>query len=231
MEVAGGKMTQSTPLFQHSCNAAWLVLATHESLQPPFLFDLSLEMAALIDEAEPVLIVQASSQDDQSLAPFLDQLSDTIGPDRIDTLDLSSVELKLRHGGIGALVLQGGSPPDWVESASKLEWKVSSPDSPFIDLVLLVGAPCAAVGEWMLSAPSPDTIGPGLGWLPQGIVTPGLGHPADLEPVRDLLAEASRSYAIGLPPGGILAFGPSGELEIWSEIKPSILLGTGWGQT
>lgn len=224
-------MTSSLSLFRHTCNSAWLVLATRQSLQPPFLFDLSLEMAALIDETAPVLLVQASTHDQQVLAPFLEQLGDTLGTDRLHSYDLDDVALKQHQGAIGGLVLHGGSPQDWVRSAPQLEWTESTSTSPFIDLVLLIGASCAAAGEWMLSAPSTDAVVSGLGWLPNGIVTPGLVHPADLSPVRDLLVEAPRSYAIGLPPGGILAFGPSGELEIWSEIKPSILLGKGWGQS
>ena len=222
-------MTQAPQLFQHSYNSAWLVLATHQSLLPPYLFDLSLEMTALIDETAPILFLQMPGQEDEALAPFLSQLSDALGSDRISSYDVNDVDLKQHQGGIGGLVLYGGSPLDWVRAAPKVEWGERSPSSPLIDLVILVGAPCAAVGQWMLSAPEPDAVVPGLGWLPDGIVTPGLDRPGDLPAVRGLIADEPRSFAIGLPPGGILALGPSGELEIWSQVRPGILLGNGWG--
>jgi hypothetical protein len=224
-------MAQKPELFRHTFNSAWLALATHEALYPPYLYDLSLEMAALVEETAPVVIVQASDGQEQTLAPLVAQLNDTLGSDRIHSQTLSDVDFSAHQGGIGCLVLQGGSPVDWVQDKPKFEWETSPSDSPLIDLVLLIGAPCAAVGEWMISAPNPEIVVPGLGWLPHGIVTPGLGHPADLAPVKDLLLDEPRSFAIGLPSGGILALGPTGELEIWSEVKPGILLGKGWGQT
>lgn len=224
-------MTPTPQFVQHRYNTAWLAMATHEALLPPFLFDLNLEMAALIDETAPILIVQTSERDDEILAPLLDQLTDAVGSSRIISHRLDEIDLTQHQGGIGGLILQGGSPLDWVQAAPRLQWKEQEAASPFIDLVLMAGAPCAAVGQWMVSAPTPEAIVPGLGWLPQGIVTPGLGRPADLPPVRELLLDEPRSFAIGLPPGGILALGPSGELEIWSEVNPGILLGKGWGQS
>jgi hypothetical protein len=231
MGIIGGSMTPSPQFFQHRCNSAWLALATHESLLPPYLFDLSLEMAALIDETAPILVVQKSEQDEGILTPLLEQLSDAVGSGRIVRYSLDEVDLNEHQGGIGGLILQGGSPQDWVKAVPRLQWKEKESASPFIDLVLLTGAPCSAVGQWMLSDPTPDVVVPGLGWLPQGIVTPGLDHPADLGPVRGLLSDEPRSFAIGLPPGAILAIGRSGELEIWSDVKPGILLGKGWGQS
>lgn len=223
-------MTPTPPVFQHSYNSAWLTLATLESLQPPYLFDLSLQLADLIDESAPVLTVHASEQDQDAMGPFLNQLRDALGPDRMSSSSLHELDLEHHQGRIGGLILYGGSPLDWVQAASRLEWKESTTISPFIDLVLSIGAPCAAAGEWMLSVSPPNAVTKGLGWVPHGIVTPGLGHPADLPVVRELLLDEPRSFAIGLPPGGILALGPSGELEIWSEINPGILLGKGWGQ-
>lgn len=224
-------MTEMFQLFQHSFSSAWLVLATDEVLRPPFMFDLSLQLAGLFDESSPVVVVLGPESDNDELTPLLDQLADTLATESISFIDLDGFNLKQSNGRVGGLILYGGSPRDWVQEAGRFLIDDQTPSSPRVDIALVIGAPCAAVGEWTVPPSSPDTIEGGLGWLPHGIVIPGLAHPVDIPVVRDLLAHQQGSFAIGLPPGGIIALGPSGELEIWSEVNPGIILGKGWGQS
>jgi hypothetical protein len=214
-------------MFQHSFNTAWLVLATQEAVHPPFLFDLSVQLGGLIDEGSPIILVEGIGSDGEGVGSLVESLQDSLAPGEISIQNLEEFALAQRSGRVGGLILYAGSPQDWVAEADRYQSPISSPDLPLIDLTLLIGGACAAAGEWKLTS---EAIEPGLGWLPRGIVTPGLPHPADLPAVRELLSRESRSYAIGLPPGGSIALGPSGELEIWGEVNPGVILGTGSGQ-
>lgn len=223
-------MTQTPQMFNHTFNSAWLVLATHESIQPPFIFDLCVQLGGLIDEGSPLVLVEGPESDNEEVEALLARLQDSFAPGEIKVLPLKDFMLDDNQGRVGVLILYGGTPQDWVVEARRFKSKAYSPDLPLIDLTIVIGGACAAIGEWKLKWPSPDDIDSGLGWLPRGIVTPGLSHPADLPAVRDLLANEVRSFAIGLPPGSSIALGPAGELEIWSEVKPGVILGKGWGQ-
>jgi hypothetical protein len=223
-------MTQEPRMFQHTFNSAWLVLATHEAVRPPFIFDLSLQLGGLIEEGSPLVLVEGPGSDRQGVEALLERLQDSFAPGEIKLQALEDFALDQSAGRVGVLVLYAGAPQDWAAEASRFQTAMSSPDLPLVDLTLVIGGACAAVGEWQLTGPSSEAVGAGLGWLPKGIVTPGLSRSADLPAVRDLLAHETRSFAIGLPPGGSIALGPSGELEIWSEVRPGVILGKGWGQ-
>jgi hypothetical protein len=214
-------------MFQHTFNTAWLVLATREAIYPPFLFDVSVQLGGLIDEGSPIILVPGIGSDVEEVGSLVQSLQDSLAPGEISVQNLQEFALAKHSGRVGGLILYAGSPQDWVAEADRFQSPISSPDLPLIDLTLLIGGSCAAAGEWKLTT---DAIEPGLGWLPRGIITPGLPTPAALPAVRDLLSRESRSYAIGLPPGGSIALGPSGELEIWGEANPGVILGKGWGQ-
>jgi len=71
---------------------------------------------------------------------------------------------------------------------------------------------------------------PGLGWLPGAIVLLGETDPMECAEVRDGLGGPGKKYALGLPPGAILAIGPEGEAEVWGDVRPTLALGRGWSQ-
>jgi hypothetical protein len=48
--------------------------------------------------------------------------------------------------------------------------------------------------------------------------------------IWDKLGGPGKNYALGLPPGAIVAIGPEGEAEVWGDIRPTLALGRGWSQ-
>ncbi len=58
-----------------------------------------------------------------------------------------------------------------------------------------------------------ETVLPGLGWLPDGVVEPNF-HPSHDRRLRALLAHPEVSWGLGLPAGSAVLLGPEGELEI-----------------
>jgi hypothetical protein len=129
----------------------------------------------------------------------------------------------------GLVILAGGPAESWVEALTP-----STATSSTLDaigegsLVYAVGGAAEALGSWMF--PVGGAPREALGWLPGGVILPGRADPAEVDGLTKLLAREDHSYALGLAEGAVLALGPQGEVEVWSESRPTIALGRGWRQ-
>lgn len=94
-------------------------------------------------------------------------------------------------------------------------------------LILAAGPVSGILGTWAI-LPGQDDPQPALNWLPGAIVLPEGGDPSDREEVQELLATGPQGYALGLQPLSVVALGPAGEIEVWGETKPVLVLGQGW---
>lgn len=94
-------------------------------------------------------------------------------------------------------------------------------------LIFAVDAVASALGEWVLVGDL-DEPRRGLEWLPGAMILPRFRDPAESETVRSWLAGHERLYALGLAGGGIVAFGPDGEFQLWGGDSPTVALGSGW---
>jgi len=131
-----------------------------------------------------------------------------------------------------AVVLMGGG--------ETLDWVAEMCDGVFGDLmqrriqtgglILACGSAASALGEWRLD-PQAESAEHGAGWLPGALILPGWDDPGAFPAVRELMKSEQRMYAVGLGYGSLLALGPSGEVEVWGEKPPNILLGKGWVST
>ena len=57
------------------------------------------------------------------------------------------------------------------------------------------------------------------------MILTGEATPSDLDNVRELLESQPRAYALGLSETGLVAFGPGGQIEVWGETQPRVILG------
>lgn len=94
-------------------------------------------------------------------------------------------------------------------------------------VVLAEGASAAALGAWLAAADG--ELIPGLGWLENALVLPGIVSAADSDVARVALLAQPQALAVGVSPGSGLALGPDGEVEIWGEGHITIVLGTQYG--
>ncbi len=130
--------------------------------------------------------------------------------------------------GASLLVLTGGDVESWFVALSSeiLEGRMLA-HLENGGVILASDASCANLGSWRFRPGIPDPVA-GLGWLPGGLILPGIADPGELQAVRALLSEQDHSYALGLPSGTALAVGAAGEMEVWSRNPPKIILGQGW---
>ncbi len=96
-------------------------------------------------------------------------------------------------------------------------------------MIVAIGPAAAAIGTWTVPT-SEDDIVPGLKWLPGALILPGEPAPADLDKVRTLLEDQPKAYALGLREASLVAFGPEGQIEVWGDAQPRLILGSGWSE-
>ena len=130
--------------------------------------------------------------------------------------------------GSGLLALLGGEAAVWLETFAKKGLEVSLLSS-LTDGGVVLAAPEASqcFGSWAFPRNAQDPAR-GLGWLPGAAVIAGETDPADDVRVRHLFKGRERVYALGLPTAAILALGPEGQVEVWSDASPRVALGKGW---
>jgi hypothetical protein len=130
---------------------------------------------------------------------------------------------------LGLVVLAGGPLGAWLEDLGQSELDEIPDRLGEGSVILAVGPAAAALGTWALVPGSPG-LSSGRGWLRGAVIVPGSNAPSDFEPVRELLGKMSKTCALGLPEGAMLAVGPSGEIEVWGELRPTLVLGRGWAE-
>ncbi len=94
-------------------------------------------------------------------------------------------------------------------------------------VVLAEGAGAAALGAWIAAAEG--ELIPGLGWLENALVLPGVASAGASATARAALLAQPTALAVGIGAGSALALGPDGEVEIWGEGHVTIVLGAHYG--
>ncbi len=215
-------MHAAPDLFEHTGWAGWLALAG----APPSLGAGFSRLAEILlehtDLSRPPLALIMSSQPSSALQAFLDDLEILLGVP-VECLPYSPEAVEVFDRG-GLILLAEGEAQAWLEALQELDLSSRLPAG---GLVVAIGGVCGSLGEWICID---DALRPGLGWISHSIVVPGESAPGDVEPVLARLSSGEKLYAVGLGPEAILALGPSGEVEVWSDLPPTIALGTGWLQ-
>jgi hypothetical protein len=92
-------------------------------------------------------------------------------------------------------------------------------------VVLAEGACATAFGGFLVT---PDgEVAPGLGWLVDALVLPGVDSAASQ--AKDLLAVQRSGIAVGIGIGSALALGPDGQVETWGKGQVTVALGADLG--
>jgi cyanophycinase-like exopeptidase len=76
-----------------------------------------------------------------------------------------------------------------------------------------MGAGAVALGAWVEDPGTRDRAEPGLGWLPNVIVTPRFEGAESAHRLRHLLDLKPNCLGLGVPERAALGLGPSGEVE------------------
>jgi len=211
-------------VFRRTRGGGWLALAGDLEGVSDSLDLLGEKMLVHADFSRAPRLILGSEADRASVASFRHSFERWLGsPIQSDGLGHQPVETWL---GSGLMVLAGGPWRDWVQALSSSSGDALLPEQ---SLLCAVGAAAEAVGRWVFQGGEVEP-GTGLGWLPDAIVLAGREDAAAPAAVRTLLAREIYSYAIVLPHEAVLALGPAGEVEVWGQRAPTVVLGAGWRQ-
>lgn len=203
---------------------AWLALAADPPAfgeETPGLAERLLER---LDLSLPPLVVLAPEVDEPALERMLSDLEDLLGFE-IDRLPAAQVP-RQAWSEAGLTVLVGGPEAAWAAALGAAGGPALAGRLPEGGLLFASGAAARALGEWVCGPAR--TAEHGLAWLPGAIVLSGTEPPGSRSEVQGCLREHPRAYALGLPPGAILALGPDGQVESWGSAQPALVLGKGW---
>ncbi|MEJ2010779.1 MAG: hypothetical protein P8X64_00975 [Anaerolineales bacterium] len=221
-------MSTGANVLQRPGSMGWLVLGDchfHLSTEDPVVQ----RMLQLVDPARQVLMLEAGPALGTG-ADFSEWISELIGQPlvRLDPAAENVVQIREAWLNAGLIFLIGDRQDRWREFIG--EWLFQGyPEEILADSSLMIasGMSAGAMGTWMLERSGGDLVG-GLGWLEGGVILPGEGQPSSESAVLELLEGMEPAYALGLPEASRLALGPNGEVEVWSDISPAIVLGRGW---
>jgi hypothetical protein len=93
-------------------------------------------------------------------------------------------------------------------------------------VVLAEGECATAFGGYM--AVSSGGVTPGLGWLEDALVLPGVESAAAA--AKPLLPIQPSGIAVGIRVGSALALGPDGQVETWGKGQVTVALGANYGE-
>jgi hypothetical protein len=216
-------------VFRRVGGEGWIVLAEDLPTFGGLQRNLADRLLERVDLSRPPVCLLAPEGDPDRMESFLDDLEAMLGT-AAAVIELSEAS-QLDWGETGLLVLAGGPAEAWVQTLATPPQEPSDLSCQGPEGLLLAAGPsAAALGSWILD-PNTGLLGPGLGWLPGAILVPGQDEPSEPEAVRSMLASQSLSYAVAMPPHAVLALGPAGQVEVWSESRPGLALGKGWIQT
>lgn len=221
-------MNGAERVFRRLAGEGWIVLSGSLAAPGASQRELGDRILERLDLSLEPLLATGPQADKAAASDFAEEVEAWLG------LPVRRVELqRLREEDwtqVGLLTMTGGPVPAW------LEWLGASQNraTPLADLgegslLYAAGEAAQAMGSWAPLPPS-GQLSPALGWLPGAIVLPGEADPMECAEVRDGLVGPGKKYALGLPPGAILAIGPEGEAEVWGDVRPTLALGRGWSQ-
>lgn len=219
-------MKNPTTVLRRPGTMGWLVLTSQ-------LPEMGLESTAtqrlveLVDQTRSVLLLEMQEEVEDNFPLWIVEL---IGQDLIRLMATADRVEQARSSWLdsGLIFTCGGKPIAWQEFMSGHLFRGYPEEILSEGSVLVASGPmAAALGTWRIQSRGAD-LEPGLGWLEGGLVLPGQVRPAAEPAALELLEGATPAYALGLPEGAMLALGPAGEVEVWSDVKPAIVLGRGW---
>jgi hypothetical protein len=95
-------------------------------------------------------------------------------------------------------------------------------------VILPTGSAAASLGTWYLSAT--NAVEAGVGWVAGAIILTEVAEPSEHDTVRSWLEEEPKGYALALAEHTLVALGPDGDIEVWGDAEPVIVLGPGWSE-
>jgi hypothetical protein len=144
--------------------------------------------------------------------------------------DLAEQELRELWLNAGIVIMAGGSQAYWREVISERLFKIQPQEILAEGAVLFCFGACASLmGAWAFNQELLE-IEKGLGWVFGSLVVPTNTDPAEIAAVHNHLEERANVFALGLPDGAVLALGPEGQVEVWTQKAPVLLFGRGWQQ-
>jgi hypothetical protein len=183
----------------------------------------------LIDQGRPMLLLEAGS-DSHAGTDFPEWMSELIGQPLVSLTGTAENAAQIREAWLnaGLIYLAGGTQEAWKQLIGEQTFQ-GYPEEILTDASVMIagGMSSGVFGTWMLDSPGGELVS-GLGWLEGGVIMPGEASPSSEPAVLELLEGMEPAYALGLPADSHLALGPDGEIEVWSEAPPAILLGRGW---
>lgn len=219
-------MTSPQPSVHHRAHSGWIALSGSLPRLGGEYPQLAARLLEKMDLAASVLIVVPTDVDPAVVRRFREDVEALLGVS--PAVEILRQEQALELSGVSFLVFAGGDVETWYSTLGRepSERRVLE----FLDrggVLLASDASGAGLGSWRFRPGIADPVR-GLGWLPNGLILPGIADPGELQTVRELLASEDYAYALGLPEGTALAVGSEGEMEVWSRESPKILFGHGW---
>lgn len=222
----GESVSRPEDVIHHRSEAGWVVLASRVPRLGGATPELAERLLERMDLSRPPVCLIGEREAPPELAVLLDEFETLLGV-RPAVLD-AGLEPPAELAAISLLILVGGSTRGWIQSLDNtLLGELVLQALAAGGIVLAVGPAAGAVGSWALPNASQDTIS-GLNWIGSAVILPDETAPGELEPVKGLLRAQTKAFALGLAPDTVVALGPSGEIEVWGEARPTIILGSGW---
>jgi hypothetical protein len=219
-------LPESQDIFQRETEAGWVIVSSDiPRLGGPFS-DLPENLLSKMDISRPCVCVSAGEVLTPDLDGFLEDIETLLGT-QVGLWRLEE-EPPAELSGAGLLILVGGIVEDWtggLDSSVMGELVLQSLNRGGV--IVAIGPAAAALGTWVFPT-AEDEIVAGLKWLPGALILPGASSPAELDKVRQLLETQPKAYALGLTDASLVAFGPAGEIEVWGQAQPRLILGSGW---
>ncbi|MFN2275726.1 MAG: hypothetical protein ACK2TX_12860 [Anaerolineales bacterium] len=219
-------MSAQTKVLRRPGTMGWLVLA-HGQLEMDIESTAVQRLVEIVDPGRTMLLLEMDSETSDDFPLWLAELTNqevvrfAARPGNVDEIRTSWIDA-------GLIFAQGGSPSAWREFISTDLFR-GYPEEILGErsVLIAVGSVAGALGTWMLPSRDSELV-PGLGWLDGGLVLPGRSRPSAGPATMELLESAVPCYALGIPEGVMLALGPAGEVELWSNVSPAIVLGRAW---
>lgn len=221
-------MSRAQEVMHHESEAGWVVLTSqvpHLGGETPELAERLLER---MDLSRPPVCITAADKPPKELPELLEEIETLLGV-RPALMELG-LEPPAELSMVSLMILAGGSVHGWVQALdNSLLGEVVLQALSRGAIILAIGPAAGTVGTWALPPEAEEAL-PGLGWVGGALVLPGETAPSELDPVRSLLHQQPKAYALALAPHTVVALGPGGEIEVWGEAQPTIILGQGWSE-
>jgi hypothetical protein len=219
-------MSGPEQVFRRIPGEGWLVLAGSNPELGGETADLMERLLERLDLSRPIGAIAAPDVDPQEVNELLESLEEWLGIEagylELDT-DLATEGWEES----GLLLLEGDDPELWVaalDDEDRLRLRQVLEQG---GMILAIGGVASAFGSHVPSMIRPDTLVPGLDWIPETLV---VLEEEDAQGVttREWIRQGERRLVLRLQTGSILALGPDDRVERWGVSPPEIILGKGW---